>query len=142
MPPLEPEEEHSGNAVEAARAMLSRRRWLAGLTFVGALVTVLSIVLFLPDVYRSSATVLIDRQQIPDELVRSTVTSDLEIRLHTISQEILSRSRLESLIERFNLYREQRKVHQCRNPDHGVAQVFFLDQAVCNVCDRDPKQPN
>jgi polysaccharide chain length determinant protein (PEP-CTERM system associated) len=109
MPPLEPEEEHSGNAVEAARGMLSRRRWLAGLTFAGALVTVLSVVLFLPDVYRSSATVLIDRQQIPDELVRSTVTSDLEIRLHTISQEILSRSRLESLIERFNLYREQRR---------------------------------
>jgi polysaccharide chain length determinant protein (PEP-CTERM system associated) len=109
MPPLEPEEEHSGNAIEAARGMLSRRRWLAGLTFAGALVTVLSVVMFLPDVYRSSATVLIDRQQIPDELVRSTVTSDLEIRLHTISQEILSRSRLESLIERFNLYREQRK---------------------------------
>jgi polysaccharide chain length determinant protein (PEP-CTERM system associated) len=109
MAPLEHEEEQSGRALESARGMLSRRRWLAGLVFAGALVTVLSVVMFLPDVYRSSATVLIDRQQIPDELVRSTVTSDLEIRLHTISQEILSRSRLEALIERFNLYRERRK---------------------------------
>jgi polysaccharide chain length determinant protein (PEP-CTERM system associated) len=37
------------------------------------------------------------------------VTSDLEIRLHTISQEILSRSRLESLVGRFDLYPERRK---------------------------------
>jgi protein tyrosine kinase modulator len=109
MAPLEHEDERPGQPLQAARAVLSRRRWLAGLTFAGALVTVLSVVLFLPDVYRSSATVLIDRQQIPDELVPSTVTSDLEIRLHTISQEILSRSRLEALVERFGLYRDLRK---------------------------------
>jgi polysaccharide chain length determinant protein (PEP-CTERM system associated) len=109
MEPVEYEEERPGRPLQAARDVLSRRRWLAGLTFAGALVTVLSVVLFLPDVYRSSATVLIDRQQIPDELVRSTVTSDLEIRLHTISQEILSRSRLEALVERFGLYGDLRK---------------------------------
>jgi polysaccharide chain length determinant protein (PEP-CTERM system associated) len=109
MASVEQEEERPGRALEAARDILRRRRWLAALTFGGALAAVLSVVLFLPDVYRSSATVLIDRQQIPDDLVRSTVTSDLEIRLHTISQEILSRSRLETLIERFGLYRDLRR---------------------------------
>jgi succinoglycan biosynthesis transport protein ExoP len=109
MAPVEQEEARPGRALEAARDALSRRRWLAGLTFAGVLVTVLSVVAFLPDVYRSTATVLIDRQQIPDDLVRSTVTSNLEIRLHTISQEILSRARLEALIDRFGLYRDLRK---------------------------------
>jgi polysaccharide chain length determinant protein (PEP-CTERM system associated) len=109
MTSVEQEEQERGRALETARDALVRRRWLAGLTLAGGVVTVLSVVFFLPDVYRSSATVLIDRQQIPDDLVRSTVTSDLEIRLHTISQEILSRSRLEALIERFSLYPELRE---------------------------------
>lgn len=81
-----------------------RRRWrwgaLAALCF---LVPSVSVVSFLPDVYRSKATVLIERQQIPDELVRSTVTSALETRLHTITQEILSRPNLEALAVEFGV---------------------------------------
>jgi protein tyrosine kinase modulator len=46
---------------------------------------------------------------VPEEFVRSTVTSALETRLHTISQEILGRSRLVELIGRFGLYPEMRK---------------------------------
>ena len=50
-----------------------------------------------PDLYRSTATVLVERQQVPEAFVRPTVTSELETRLNTISQEILSRSRLEGV---------------------------------------------
>jgi protein tyrosine kinase modulator len=103
------QEDRPGLSLAGAVAALRRRRWAALFAFVAALTAVISTVWFLPDVYRSSATVLIDRQQIPDELVRSTVTSGLEIRLHTISQEILSRSRLQALIERFDLYPDQRR---------------------------------
>jgi len=42
-------------------------------------------------------------------MVRPTVTSALETRLHTISQEILSRSRLDALIRQFDLYRDLRQ---------------------------------
>jgi polysaccharide chain length determinant protein (PEP-CTERM system associated) len=68
-----------------------------------------SLIIFLPNLYRSTATVLVDRQQVPETLVASTVTSALETRLHTISQEILSRSRLQALINRFGLYPDLRK---------------------------------
>jgi len=98
-----------GVTLASAAAAVRRRRWPAVFIFVAALTAVISVVCFLPDVYRSSATVLVDRQQIPDELVRSTVTSGLEIRLHTISQEILSRSRLEVLVRRFDLYPNLRR---------------------------------
>jgi succinoglycan biosynthesis transport protein ExoP len=108
-PTADEEPDRSRNAVQAAKEILGRRGWLALLTFLGVATAVFSVVGFLPDVYRSSATVLIDRQQIPDELVRSTVTSNLEVRLHTITQEILSRSRLEALIERFGLYSQLRR---------------------------------
>ena len=98
------EQESRTNALQLVFDVMARRKWLVLLTFVGALTAGVSMVTFLPEVYSSAATVLIERQQIPQELVRATVTSSLQIRLHTISQEILSRSRLEALISRFGLY--------------------------------------
>ena len=87
----------------------SRRKWLAVLVFLAPLAAGSSTIAFMPNVYRSSATVLVDRQQVPEAFVRSTVTSALETRLQTISQEVLSRSRLEELINRFNLYPDLRR---------------------------------
>jgi len=102
-------EEATTNVLEVAQEVAGRRKWLALAVFSGVFAGAVSVVCFLPDVYRSSATVLIERQQIPDQLVRSTVTSELETRLQTISQEILSRVRLEGLIDRFGLYPDLRK---------------------------------
>ena len=90
-------------------AVWSRRKWLAILAFVTPACAAVSVIMFLPNVYRSTATVLVDRQQVPEAFVRSTVTSALETRLQTISQEILSRSRLEALINRFDLYADLKK---------------------------------
>jgi succinoglycan biosynthesis transport protein ExoP len=93
----------------AVLAVWSRRKWLAILAFAVPISAASSLITFLPNIYRSTATVLVDRQQIPEAFVRSTVTSALETRLRTISQDILSRSRLESLIDRFALYPQLRK---------------------------------
>ena len=94
--------------LDGALAVWSRRKWLAILAFAAPMVAAASLITFLPNMYRSTATVLVDRQQIPETFVRSTVTSALETRLQTISQEILSRSRLEALISRFGLYPDLR----------------------------------
>jgi polysaccharide biosynthesis transport protein len=87
----------------------SRRKWLAILTFLPLATVVVCVVTFLPHLYQSTAIVLVDRQQVPEDFVRSTVTSALETRLQTINQEILSRSRLEQLINRFGLYPDLRR---------------------------------
>jgi len=63
---------------------------------------------FLPNIYRSTATVLVERHQVSETFVRSSVTSELETRLQTIGQEVLSRARLEGLITRFSLYPDMR----------------------------------
>ena len=89
--------------------ILRRRGVWGGLAFLVVIAPTASLITFLPDIYRSAATVLIERQQIPDDLVKSTVTSALEVRLQTISQEILSRSRLEEMIARFGLYQDDKK---------------------------------
>src|SRR5437879_13722501 len=103
------EEPRKGSGLDARLAVCSRRKWLAILACALPMTAGVSFITFLPNIYRSTATVLVDRQQVPESFVRSTVTSALETRLQTISQEVLSRSRLEALIKRFDLYADLRK---------------------------------
>jgi len=100
----EVDEAPKGVAVDRIRAVWSRRKWLAVLVFVIPLTGAVSLIMALPNVYRSSASVLVERQQLPEDLVRTTVNSEVEIRLRTLSAEILSRARLEQLVRRFGLY--------------------------------------
>ena len=103
------EETRKGAGLDTLLEVWSRRKWLAILAFAFPLAAGVSLTAFLPNIYRSTATVLVDRQQIPETFVQATVTSALETRLHTISQEILSRSRLEALVSRFGLYADLRQ---------------------------------
>jgi polysaccharide chain length determinant protein (PEP-CTERM system associated) len=98
-----------GVSLQRFRAVWSRRKWLGILVFAVPFAAATGAILSLPSLYRSTATVLVERQQVPEAFVRPTVTSELETRLQTISQEILSRSRLEGLISRFGLYADLRK---------------------------------
>ena len=81
-----------------------RRKWLGLTVFVAVLAVSLGLVAALPPLFRSRATVLVDREQVPEAFVRSAVSAEVETRIHRISQEVLSRERLAGLIERFNLY--------------------------------------
>ena len=93
-----------GAGLERISAAWKRRKWLGVIVCLLPLTATLTAIMALPDLYQSTALVLVERQQVPEAFVRPTVTSQLEIRLQTISQEVLSRSRLESLITRFGLY--------------------------------------
>jgi polysaccharide chain length determinant protein (PEP-CTERM system associated) len=95
--------------IDRVVAVLRRRVWLMVAVGVAALTATLSLVLFLPDVYRSSATVLVERQRVPDDLVRSTITREVSSRLQEISQQVMSRASLVPLIEKHDLYSEMRK---------------------------------
>jgi len=74
-------------------------------------ITLLSILLavLLPPVYKSSATILIEEQEIPSELVKSTVTTFADQRIQMISQRIMTRSNLSEIINKFNLYASDTK---------------------------------
>jgi succinoglycan biosynthesis transport protein ExoP len=100
--------QQKGMAVERLRAAWGRRKWLAMLVFAVPCVAATTAIFSLPTFYRSTVLIMVERQQVPETFVPSTVTSEIETRLHTISQEILSRSRLEALIARFGLYPGER----------------------------------
>ena len=63
----------------------------------------------LPPVYRAESLVLVESQKIPESLVASTVNAELQDRLATISQQILSGTRLQKIIDKFNLYAGDKK---------------------------------
>ena len=104
-----PSSAQGASALDLALAMWKRRKFLALLIFTGILAGALTVAASLPSFYRSAATILVQRQQVAETFVRSSVTGEMDARLQTISQEILSRARLEALVERFNLYPDLRR---------------------------------
>ncbi len=95
--------------VDRVFSILRRRAWLVAPLGTAAFTATLSVVLFLPDIYRSTATVVVERRQVLEDFVRLTITRGVDTRLQKISQEIMSRSRLVSLIDKHGLYSVLRK---------------------------------
>ena len=89
-----------------------RRAWLivipALLVGIGAALVIRA----LPNLYRSETLILVVPQRVPESYVRSTVTARIEDRLQAISQQILSRTRLEQIVSDFNLYAKERADQQ------------------------------
>jgi polysaccharide chain length determinant protein (PEP-CTERM system associated) len=87
-----------------------RKRWLYIVipTFAGLFLALL-VSRFWPNTYVSETLIQIIPQRVPDSYVRSTVTTDLDERLKSITQQIRSRSRLEGIITDLKLYPAQRE---------------------------------
>ncbi|MGB7847642.1 MAG: Wzz/FepE/Etk N-terminal domain-containing protein [Candidatus Acidiferrum sp.] len=62
----------------------------------------------LPKKYTSSTLVLVELPTVPTDIVKPVVTDDLNHRLGSMKEQILSRSRLQPIIEKFNLYPQKR----------------------------------
>ena len=99
----------SQSGTELVFAIWRRRKWLAIVVFLTIAATAVSFARWLPDLYRATSSVLIERQQVSEAFVRQSVTAELETRIQMMRQEIMSRARLSDLITRFNLYQELRQ---------------------------------
>ncbi len=65
--------------------------------------------LTLPSIYRSEGLILVESQQIPDDLIRSTITSYADERIQIIRQIVMTRENLLRIIDKYNLYENQKK---------------------------------
>lgn len=89
--------------------LLLHRKWLVLSVFIAVSAITFIIASRLPNIYTSETVILVDPQKVPEEYVKSTVTGDVRNRLGTLSQQILSATRLQKIIETLNLYPEERK---------------------------------
>jgi polysaccharide chain length determinant protein (PEP-CTERM system associated) len=85
-----------------------RRRWYIAIPAVVVASATAVVSMFLPNLYRASTSILIIPQRVSENFVRPTVEDDLTERLNTIQQQILSRTRLERIVQEFNLYERER----------------------------------
>src|SRR5688572_8810655 len=88
--------------------ILRRRKLIALVMFATVLASAVTFALYLPNLYRATAVVLVERP-VSEQFVRAAVSGELESRLHIIKQEILSRARLTHLITKYDLYPELRR---------------------------------
>lgn len=89
--------------------ILRRRVWYIIIPFLVIAVGTVLYAMFAPRLYKASTLVLVTPQKVPESFVAPTVTSRIEDRLQSISQEVMSRTRLEQVINEFGLYRDESK---------------------------------
>jgi len=86
-----------------------RRKWVILFPFLVASVATYVVVKRLPNRYQSKTLILVVPQRVPDSYVHSTVSAPIEDRLRSMKEQILSRSRLERVMEDFDLYPDERR---------------------------------
>jgi polysaccharide chain length determinant protein (PEP-CTERM system associated) len=99
-----------------------RRRWLFLVPLFLGWLLVWGVSWFLPTVYRSGTLILVDQPAVPEQYVVSNVNDDLQTRLNSITQQILSRTRLLHVIDDLHLY-ESKKNGRQMTPDEKVDQM-------------------
>ena len=84
-------------------------RWWITLSACGVLIATNVVLSLLPNHYNSEATLLVVQQQIPERYVTPTTSTGIAEALQAMTQEVLSRTRLQAIIDEFHLYPKERK---------------------------------
>jgi polysaccharide chain length determinant protein (PEP-CTERM system associated) len=103
--------------------LLRSYSWLVAVSVVVGAYAALVVSARLPDLYRSEMLVQIVPQRVPDSYVQSTVTMRTEDRLESLSQQVMSRTHLERLIQEFDLY----PVERSKLPLEDVVEMMRLN---------------
>ena len=89
-------------------AIVRRRKyWIlfpALLLIAATVITVLK----LPATYKSEGLILIESQEIPNDLIKSTVTSYADQRIEVIKQRIMTTEKVMAIVNKYKLYPESR----------------------------------
>ena len=116
-------------------AAFRRRRGMiiliAGIVFILGLITAF----VWPPTYASSATILIEEQEIPSELVQSTVTSYASQRIQVISQRVMTRSNLLGIMDKYGLYQKERQRETTEEVLADMRDDINLDMINADVMD-------
>ena len=94
---------HRPLVIEDYFAILKRRGWMIIIPALLLPIIAVAITYKITPIYTSQTLVLIEPQTVPDTYVKPIIAEDLDSRLASMKEQILSRSRLEPIIERFNL---------------------------------------
>src|SRR3569832_434338 len=122
--------------IKAFWDIVVRRRWWILLPTFLIWVTVFRVSWFVPSQFRSETVILVEQQKIPQQYVQTNVASDMQERLQSMTQQIMSRTRLMKIIQDFKLYQNVRR----STPDELVDRMrddIKIDLVHASPTDRD-----
>src|ERR1700731_3104025 len=99
---------HRALNIEDYLGILKRRWWIIAIPTIILPILAIVATFFITPKYVSQTLVLIDQQKVPDDFVKPVVSQDLDSRLASMKEQILSRSSLQPILEKYNLYGDQR----------------------------------
>ena len=104
---------------------------------IAASLFLLTIVIALkwPATYKATAIILIEQQEIPQDLVRSTVTSYADQRIQVISQRVMSSVNLKKVIKKFKLYEKEAKTETTSSIIEDMREDIQLEMVSADVVD-------
>jgi polysaccharide biosynthesis transport protein len=94
----------NGIQLDEIKGIIRRRRGPFLIVFFSVVIIAGVIALVWPPTYLSKATILVESQQIPQDYVKSAITTYVEERLEVIKQQVMSRTKLQEIIDQFGLY--------------------------------------
>ena len=117
---IDESQDHELPNLEDYWAIVRRRRWWMLLPMFLCWAVVWTGGWLWPASYQSDGLILLEQQQVPEQYVVPNVTADLQDRVQSMTQQILSRTRLQTVIDRFHLY----------PPSHGLSSLLQSGDAV------------
>jgi polysaccharide chain length determinant protein (PEP-CTERM system associated) len=103
-----PDDSSPGGGITVMLEAVRRRALPMGIAFGAVLAVALLLATFWPATYLSTGTILIEQQEIPQDFVRSSVSSFADERVQVISQRVMTSANLLGIIEKFKLYGDER----------------------------------
>jgi polysaccharide biosynthesis transport protein len=104
-------------------AIARRRFWWIFLSLFICWAAVWGASWLIPATYQSEALILVEQQKVPENYVASNVSVDLQDRLQSMTQQILSRTRLQTTIDRFHLYNRRPEVLRLTQAEDPIEQM-------------------
>jgi uncharacterized protein involved in exopolysaccharide biosynthesis len=138
---LHSQESEPAQSLQDYVAMFHRRRTLIVLAGGVLLGLSLAAAFLWPATYKSMATILIEEQEIPSELVHSTITSYADQRIETIKQQVMSRTTLWKVVEQYNLYADLRRTNSAEEVVKRFTKDIAVDVISADVVDKRTQHP-
>ncbi len=90
--------------------VILRRQWFLIIPLCLSVIAGIFLSVSLPKIYSANTLILVTPQRVPTSYVRSVVSTGIASRISTISQQIMSRTNLEKIIDLFKLYSEPKHI--------------------------------
>lgn len=106
-------------------AMIKRHKWMILLPMITVTFAIGYVAYRLPSIYESTSLLTVKPPTVSSNLIQALSGEDLSQRLSTINQEVLSRSSLEPMVLKYNLYKSER--------DSGTPMELIIDKMYKNI---------